>query len=379
MKSAPCRWLMLLLLFASASCLAHKQSDSYLSLRVEGSSLQGQWDIAVRDLDLVIGLDTDGDDRITWGEARAQLDRIHDHALARLHLSARDGTATRSCPLQPGAMRVDNHVDGAYLVLFFSSDCAVQPTELGIEYSLLHGDDPTHRGLLDLRANGQAISLVLSNAEPTRWVQVDTVDRWQQFRSFVGEGVRHIWLGYDHLLFLFTLLLPSVVVRREGHWQARSSLRDSVLDIVKVVTAFTLAHSVTLSLAALGVLNLPSRLVESAIAFTVLLGALNIVVPVVRERRWLLALGFGLVHGLGFASVLADLGLDEAHVLEALIGFNVGVEAGQLAIVLVSMPAAFLLRSTPFYRRVLLPAGASAIGLLATYWFLMRSVPTLAS
>lgn len=376
MKKPLHQWLAICLLFASASSLAHKQSDSYLTISVEGSSLHGQWDIAVRDLDLAIGLDTNDDEQITWGEVRSQADRIHGHAFARLAVSTRDGARTSPCGLRAERTLVDDHVDGTYVALFFTGECAATATHLGLDYSLLAGEDPNHRGLLDLRANGQALSLVMSNAASTRWVNVDSPDRWHQFRSYVGEGVRHIWLGYDHLLFLFTLLLPSVVVRRDGQWQARSSLREGSIDIVKVVTAFTLAHSLTLSLAALSVIELPSRLVESAIALTVLLGALNIVFPIVRERRWLLALGFGLIHGLGFASVLGDLGLEPDRLLETLIAFNLGVEAGQLVVVALLMPAAFLVRATTFYRRVLLPAGASAIGMLAIYWLLTRSLST---
>jgi hypothetical protein len=144
---------------------------------------------------------------------------------------------------------------------------------------------------------------------------------------------------------------------------------------VKVVTAFTLAHSLTLSLAALGMISLPSRVVESTIALTVFLGALNILFPVVKERRWALALGFGLVHGLGFASVLSDLGLTSTHLIEALIGFNVGVELGQLVIVLMLMPAAFLIRDSTFYRHILLPTCSAVIGVLAIYWILTRALP----
>ena len=112
----------------------------------------------------------------------------------------------------------------------------------------------------------------------------------------------------------------------------------------KVVTAFTVAHSITLSLAALGVISLPSRLVESAIAASVVLAALNNVCPVVYGGRWIIAFCFGLIHGFGFASVLTDLGLPQDSLLLALVAFNLGVELGQLAIVAVFLPIAYALR-----------------------------------
>lgn len=151
-------------------------------------------------------------------------------------------------------------------------------------------------------------------------------------------------------------------------------MRDSLVDVVSVVTAFTAAHSLTLSVAALGGVNLPSRLVESAIALTVVLGALNNLFPAVTERRWLAAFVFGLIHGYGFASVLTDLGLERGNLALALAGFNVGVELGQLAIVLMLAPVAYLLRRTFLYRRIIMPAGAVSIGVVGVYWLFQRAL-----
>jgi hypothetical protein len=123
-----------------------------------------------------------------------------------------------------------------------------------------------------------------------------------------------------------------------------------------------------------GLVHLPSRIVESGIALTVLLGAVNNLFPLVRERRWVVAFAFGLIHGLGFASVLTDLGLAGWNLVLALVGFNLGVEVGQLALVLVFIPIAFALRETRFYRVAFMPAGAVLIGLLATYWLAVRAM-----
>jgi hypothetical protein len=143
--------------------------------------------------------------------------------------------------------------------------------------------------------------------------------------------------------------------------------------VVKVVTAFTLAHSFTLSLAALQVISLPSRLVESAIAASVVLAALNNLRGTIESRRWVLAFVFGLIHGFGFASVLTDLGLPQQALVLALVGFNVGVEVGQLAIVAVFLPLAFTLRGTRFYRVGVLKAGSLMVALLAGWWFVQRA------
>ena len=141
---------------------------------------------------------------------------------------------------------------------------------------------------------------------------------------------------------------------------------------MRVVTAFTAAHSITLTLATLGYVSLPSRWVESAIAASVVLAALNNVVPVFHGRRWMVAFGFGLIHGFGFASVLSDLGLPRDALALALVGFNLGVECGQLAIVALFLPLAFGLRRSWFYRRLVMAGGSLVIAALAAVWLCER-------
>ena len=143
--------------------------------------------------------------------------------------------------------------------------------------------------------------------------------------------------------------------------------------MLRIVTAFTLAHSITLSLAALSVVTLPSRLVESTIALSVVLAALNNLWPLVGGRRWAVAFGFGLIHGFGFASVLADLGLPRDALVLALVGFNLGVELGQLAIVTLFLPVAYGLRHTWIYRRIIFSGGSALIALVAAVWLLERA------
>src|SRR5262249_20126574 len=162
------------------------------------------------------------------------------------------------------------------------------------------------------------------------------------------------WTGFDHILFLLSLLLPSVLVRQRSAWQPVSGLRPAFAEVFKVVTAFTLAHSITLSLATFGVLTPPSRWVESAIAASVLVAALGNLFAFPSRQRWAIAFAFGLIHGFGFAAVLSDLGLPHQVLLLGLLGFNLGVEAGQMLIVAAFLPIAFSLRGTWVYRRLAL-------------------------
>jgi hypothetical protein len=165
-----------------------------------------------------------------------------------------------------------------------------------------------------------------------------------------------------------------VLVATTRGWAPVERFTEAFWDVFKVVTSFTVAHSVTLSLAALSVIELPSRLVETAIAFSVLLAAANNIRPVVYGRRWIVAFVFGLIHGFGFASVLSDLGLPQEALLTALVGFNLGVEVGQLAIVTAFLPFAYAMRRTVLYRRVILVGGSAIIAVVAAAWMAERAL-----
>jgi HupE / UreJ protein len=360
-------------LLSTALAWAHKPSDSYLSIQVGSAAgptaITGQWDIALRDLDFAIGLDANADGEITWGELRAKHAEIAAYALARLAVDA-DG---QPCALRAGDQLVDQHSDGAYTVLRFSANCPRLPAKLGIGYRLFADIDPQHRGLLRLQALGSTRSAIFSPQAAMQSFELQAVSRWQQFIDFGGEGVWHIWIGFDHILFLLSLLLPAVLVWQAPAWVAAQSFRAAFWEVAKIVTAFTLAHSITLSLATLGLVSLPSRLVESAIALSVLLAALNNVRALFHGKRWMVAFFFGLIHGFGFASVLGDLGLTQGTLLLALVGFNLGVECGQLAIVSAFLPIAYALRRGWFYQRLVFAGGSLLIAVIAGIWFAERA------
>ena len=361
--------LLLALVLAASAAQAHKPSDSYLTVTIAGSSVHGQWDIALRDLDFAIGLDSNGDAEITWGEVRARHAEIAAYALARLTL-ALDGAP---CRLGAAEHLVDHHSDGAYAVLRFEAHCARPGTMLELGYSLFFDLDPQHKGLLRLEYAGATRSAILSPETARQRFELERQSRSAQIFDYGREGVWHIWIGFDHILFLLSLLLPAVLVPSVKGWRAVERFAPAFWDVFKIVTAFTVAHSITLSLAALGVVALPTRLVESAIALSVVLAALNNVYPLFQRRRWMVAFGFGLIHGFGFASVLADLGLPSDALLLALVGFNLGVELGQLAIVAAFLPVAYRLRRTTLYQRVILLGGSALICVVAGIWFAERA------
>jgi hypothetical protein len=367
----------LLLVFAallSWPALAHKPSDSYLTIRGadNSSDFAVRWDIALRDLDYVLELDRDGNGALTWSEVRTRADDIAKYATDHLTLTAGD----KACAWQsPAPMQLDHHSDGTYAVLSLAAKCDSLEHGLKMKYSLLFDVDPSHRGLVQWIAPGSASSqaLVFGTDNAEQPLALQPAGAWQTLGQYLYDGMWHIWIGYDHILFLLSLLLPAVLVRVKGDWEPANSLKRSLIEVLKVVTAFTLAHSITLSLAALQVVSLPSRIVESTIAASVVFAALNNLRGTIEKKRWVMAFVFGLVHGFGFASVLADLGLPQQALALALVGFNLGVEVGQMAIVVAFVPVAFALRKTLFYRHGVLTFGSLIVALVAGYWFVQRA------
>ena len=361
---------ILLLLMLARTATAHISSSGFLVLHVEGHGVKGSMELALRDVELSVGVDANHDGKITWGELRHSQSKVAGYVGQHLVLS----TGGSTCPLTFQDLEVNGRVDGNYVWLPFTAQCAAAPRRLGIAYSLMEGLDPSHRGLLTLTSGNAAQTGVLGGAEAVASFSVDEPSRWRAFVEYLQAGIEHIWGGIDHLLFLISLLLPAVLSRTNGRWEPVANARPAFFSILKVVTAFTLAHSITLTLAALDVVRLPSRLTESVIAASIIIAAVNNIFPVVTESRARIAFAFGLLHGFGFASVLADMGLPSGARLLSLVAFNLGIEVGQLAVVLVVMPVVFQLRTGRLYRTAFLPWGSAGIAALAFVWLVQRAV-----
>ena len=357
-----------------AAALAHKASDAYLQLWRTDSGVALRLDVALRDLDLPLDLDADGDGNLTWAEVKQAWPAVDRYALERLRLEG--------CELAVAARGLERRTDGAYAVLHFSSACR-PPEAPRVFYTLLGEIDPTHRGLLKIEWGDATAQLQV--LDPTRpWVRPAAgpsasagaraaTEAAGPPASFFGEGIHHIVTGYDHVLFLLCLLLPSVMRRTPTGWQPVGRLGQAVLPVAAIVTAFTVAHSITLALAALKWVSLPPSFIEPAIAATIVLAALDNLRPVFRGRRVLVTFLFGLIHGFGFAGVLGELNLPTAQFAWALLQFNLGLEFGQLLIVVCVAGALYLLRQRPRYPAWAIRGGSLAAMLVGVIWFVERT------
>jgi len=353
--------LAVALLLCAAGAHAHKASDAYVQIDAAGSrGVSVRWDIALRDLDVAIGLDGNDDGRLTWGEIKASWPRIEAYALPRLAI---DG-----CPLKLASTALERRSDGVYAVLNLASDCALAPTP-AVRYALLREVDPTHRGILRVARGGEPA--VVSMLTPDDMTPAATSAA--EGPGFVGEGMLHILGGYDHVLFLLCLLLPSVMQRTSQGWRPVDRLGEAIWPVVGIVSAFTVAHSITLALAAMKIVTLSPAFIEPAIAVTIILAALDNVWPIFPVRRVVVTFCFGLIHGFGFAGVLAELNLPTGAFVRALLQFNVGLELGQLLIVVATAALLYGVRQWPRYRGIVIRGGSFAAIAVGALWLIERT------
>lgn len=370
--------LFALVLLSLAAALVHvdcvhaqSTHESLLSLHVDQAHLRGEWQVPLLDLDTALALDRNRDGDIAWPEIEHRRKDIEAYLDANLRILA-DGANL--------GVRFDKLTFGTRqnepFVLSEFSAIAANPIEwLDVDDTLLFEQRPEHRASLKViweGAGSQRATLVAAGGA-TLFSRADVTRTG--FFELLESGVWHIWIGYDHVLFLLVLLIPAVLERTPNGLAGATDLSGSLVRVVIIVSAFTVAHSITLSCAALGWFVLPSRLVESAIAASVFVTALVNLLPRTAGASgvWM-AFAFGLLHGFGFANVLSEIGTEGEPVLRTLLGFNVGVELGQLAIVAVFLPIAYLLRETRLYRTGVLYGGSSAAAACAMFWLWQRAL-----
>jgi hypothetical protein len=367
------------ILFAGAAS-GHAASTAYLDIAApQANAIALQWSVPLRDLDAVLDLDANADGQLAWSEVEARRADIEALAVAQLRVATPGG----ACMLDIARLGFTPLDSGGYAVLETRATCPATIERIRLDYRFLERVDSSHRVLVTVPearsprplAPGQHVDLNLPAGQAAAEAPPSS-----GFSALLANGITHILGGPDHLLFLVALLLPAVVHRAGGRWIARAALKPALLEVGWIATAFTIAHSITLGLASFHIVSIPGRVIEPLIAITVLLAALNNLRPIVTRRLVAVAFCFGLIHGFGFAEVLAPLALPAGELAVALLGFNLGVELGQLAIVASAFIVLALVRHWEGYGRWVLGAGSTALALTASVWIIERvfDVPVFA-
>lgn len=350
---------------------AHALGENYVFLDIQQDRLDGRLQIHERELAAGFGL--------TLPATPPPLQQLPELlAYVEDHFSVAVDDAI--LPLQYRKTELVDLPQGRFLQLDFTAPWPGElPRGLQIKQDLFFELDNRHRGLVLIHYNAHTdqtsewenTALIFSPDKPEQYLDLVEVPGLSGRLDFLLQGSWHILIGFDHILFLVTLLLTAVLLWTGQNWQPVANFRQSLWNVAGIVTVFTLAHSITLTLAALGWVSVPSKLVESVIALSILVMALNNLRPFLKHK-WIVIFVFGLFHGLGFASVMEHLTFRMVDLVTVMVLFNIGVELGQLLLVAIIFPLLFMLRKRHWYVPVVLQGGSVLIAMMAIYWLIER-------
>ena len=369
-------WCLVATFSVPQTAFAHAAGTSYLILQLPQSDGDGngdsdgpvavRWDLSMQDIVWTVFVDADYDGNVTWQEVQNASVALSSAVLAQI--SVQRGGAP--CALSVSDFALATRGEENFLSVAMKAVCP-QGGLTGVGGALFMSGDASQRVLLSAARGEEQLTGVLSAAAPT-WQEPAVASAWQSFARFIGEGVWHVLIGYDHIAFVLLLLLPSVMRPVAGKWQGASGLSQVARDMVTIITAFTIAHSITLALAVTGTVKVPAQPIEIAIAASIAVaGAVNLW-PRLSKLRLPLAFGFGLVHGFGFANALSEIDAEGSALLPLLAGFNIGVELAQLGIVALVLPVIYTMRATRWYAGAVLPLGSCMLGMAGVVWLFQR-------
>lgn len=361
--------LIILSLFLTSPVLAHQLSTAYLTGELEQQGLlSGELQIRGFDFNLALALDSDNNGQLTWLEVNSRSQKINQYIAQNLSFSR----AGEACQLMISPqLKADKHFNQGYIVTDFKAQCALEGP-ISIHYQALFQHDSEHKLIVNLSAADDAIvSRVMTANQQSVQLDMANGSLMNTVVEYVYQGMLHIWKGLDHILFLLVLLLTCVLYRENRQWQVKQNYRQIITSTAWIVTAFTLAHSITLTATAMNWMTVNSRWVEIGIAISVLLAALNNIWPLV-VRVAGLTFAFGLLHGMGFAGVLSELGLPSDQKFWSVLSFNLGVEIGQLCILALVLPVLIWLRNFNWYAQYFVRCSSLLIAVIALQWTLER-------
>lgn len=358
---------------------AHNLGQSYLYLQVGEDTIGARVELPLTELNRVLELELPTDKKIRREDIEPHIDTIRTYVDEHTALDCNPQT----CRLAFQNFRFLNTTFAQFLLLEYDlAGFDTLPSAIDVSFDVILEQLPQHTTMLLIEENWMTGTfqneseplMVFQQPDQTRTLDLSSGSIWQGFFSIVSLGIIHILKGIDHVLFLVALLLPSVLRRQQPTgWQSVGKFSTVLVYIIKIATAFTVAHSITLGLATLNIIQVPPRLVESAMAASIGLAAMEIFYPIFRGRAWLIVFLFGLFHGFGFANVLSGLGITNRYTFLSLFGFNLGLVVGQLLIIAVVVPIIYWLSSWQIYPRVVLKASALLLGAISIYWFIERA------
>jgi hydrogenase/urease accessory protein HupE len=345
------------LLFAQNVYAHTNNSSGFSTIKMEGETVRYELQLDLLELNRVVDLRINPihppKNRDLGRVLERSKGKLQTYVNEKIKLYA-DGIPLKGQVKSVGATTVQGRT---YAVVIIDYEMESPSANLTVNYGVFFDDnDPSHVNYVKISMDGKQREFVFSSS--TREYHTGEATFLQKAKQFLLLGLEHIFTGYDHILFVISLLFGAMTIRR----------------LLSLITAFTVAHSVTLALATLEIIHLPAKLVESAIALSIVYVALqNIFTPDSRHRSWI-AFGFGLIHGFGFAGILSEIRLDQGDMVTSLLFFNAGIELGQIVIVSLTFPMLMFIQKR-FSPKWLVPVASTGILAIALVWFFQRAFP----
>jgi hypothetical protein len=369
-------FLMLIGSFYTPLAEAHAVRENYVWVNIEKDHVSGRFEINKKDIEEKLALNLDGTGENSLDRVIATAPAVQAYLRDNFSLSF-NGEEKKLHFLETNLF----NEQGKFIQYHYRVDGVPEDDMVYIRNTVFLGKeflkkDPLHRSLVLVDHNAyrgldfgnENTALVFGPHLQEAELNVADPPGILVWKNFFKQGLLHIWIGFDHMLFLFVLLLTAVLVQRGQSWEPAPRFADALLNTLKIITIFTISHSITLALAALGLVDVPAAPVEAIIALSIMVVALNNIFHFFKTHTWLLIFAFGLAHGLGFASALGELQFRNVDIKKVLIMFNVGVEVGQVFVIFLVLPVLFYFRKLRGYRQIVIPALSWIAVILSGYW-----------
>ncbi len=345
--------LSIIFLFTSFFAVAHPMPNSVLSLNVKEQNIEATLQLPLKELEIAFGKPLDNRVEIVIDSFGQQL---KDYVQQHIKITSENGQIWQVLAKEISLSSDEQEATGIYNELIIKV-LLTPPTneskrKFMLNYDVILHQVVTHSTLVKIKqdwSNGLhsemqplevgVIALdIASNSILPFQVNLGEASLWKGFKSIFKLGMSHIFEGTDHLLFLLVLLLPAPLLVENRRWTSYIGLKKSVWKLLKIITAFTIGHSVTLLLGTLGFIPFSSRWIEIMIAFSILVSAIHAIFPIFYKKEIFIAAGFGLIHGLAFSNTLIALDLSKTQMALSVLGFNLGIETMQLIIMCLILP-----------------------------------------
>ena len=366
------------LLIPPSSAFGHAKGEDYVFVNIQKDSIVGQFQINVDELREKLGIEVPTIGSTETETLRQSEDTIYRYINENFSIGPKSGPSYR---IEFTGVKVGEKIT-EFVTYPFRIDASEIPDHLKIYHNMFYEGDRNHRGLLLVQYNAKTeinygnehTALIFNPNNQTQELDLTNVPGLLHLREMVFQGVWHIWIGIDHILFLLALILPTVLTREEKHWTPVARPGRAVRNLLLIVTIFTVAHSITLSLAAFHIVQVSEQIVESVIALSIVLVALNNIFQWVSKGSLLTVFFLGLFHGLGFASVMGNLPFRMVDLMRMVVTFNIGVELGQIAIVVALFPILYRIRLSRYYVPAALTGGSAVLATIGSFWFVQRAL-----